>query len=96
MQRTISAKEGNTMKKKYSTPEIVFESFALSTTIAGNCEKSVNTQSQGVCGYFMEGVGMAFTENVTGCSVVITDDMSLAFNGYCYHVPVDNQNLFNS
>ena len=84
------------MKKQYSTPDVVFESFSLSTTIAGNCEVRIDTQSQGTCGYYMEGVGVAFIEGVTGCRVPITDDMSLAFNGFCYHVPTANSNLFNS
>lgn len=84
------------MKKEYSTPDVVFESFMLSTTIAGSCETQIDTHSQGACGYYMEGVGIAFTEGVAGCRVTITDDMSLAFNGFCYHVPIDSNNLFNS
>ena len=83
------------MKRKYSAPDVVFESFALSTSI-GNCEVKTNTESQGICGYHMEGVGWAFIEGITGCHVGFSDEMSLAFNGFCYHVPIDSKNLFNS
>jgi hypothetical protein len=84
------------MKKKYSTPDVVFESFTLSNTIAGSCEVKTDTQSQGNCGYPMPGAGWVFITGMTGCGVGITDEMSLALNGFCYHVPAENQSLFNS
>ena len=33
---------------------------------------------------------------MNACLVPITDEQSLMFNGFCYHVPVENSNLFNS
>ena len=84
------------MKKVYSAPNIVFENFTLCNSIALNCEVKTDTKSQGDCGYAMEGVGWVFIVGMTGCGVGITDDMSLQFNGFCYHVPVENQSLFNS
>ena len=41
------------MKKTYSVPDIMFESFSLNENIAasnGNCARNVNTHTIGVCG----------------------------------------------
>ena len=84
------------MKKKYSRPDIAFESFSLCTSIAGNCAFKTNTPAAAACGVTMEGVGNIFLSGVQGCDVHITDEQGYAFNGFCYHVPVENSNLFNS
>lgn len=85
------------MKKKYSRPDIAFESFSLSTSIAGNCEFKTDTKGGGECGYPMDGLGMLFLTSMSNvCTTMITDDMNLSFNGFCYHVPMENANLFNS
>lgn len=84
------------MKKTYSKPDIAFESFSLSTSIAGNCEVKTDTKADGECGYFMEAVGVLFIVGMGACNVPITDEMSFAYNGFCYHVPMENRNLFNS
>ena len=84
------------MKKKYSAPAIVFESFALSTNIAGGCEIIVDAPSSGNCGYAYEGGNgdTLFTEAASNaCMTPIDDD---AANGFCYHVPIESNNLFNS
>ena len=84
------------MKKTYSKPDIAFESFSLSTSIAGNCEVKTDTKGGGECGYPMDGLGMLFIVGMGACTTPITDEMSLNFNGFCYHVPMENSNLFNS
>ena len=84
------------MKKKYSSPDIAFESFSLSTSIAGNCEFKTHTPAAETCGYFLEGVGMVFIADIQACVVPISDELSYIFNGFCYHVPVENSTLFNS
>ena len=38
------------MKKVYEKPAIIFESFASSVNIAGDCEVRTNTANQGNCG----------------------------------------------
>ncbi len=88
------------MKKKYSRPDIAFESFSLSTSIAGNCELKTDTKGGGECSYPMDGLGNLFLTTMEACNgagnTPITDEQSLTFNGFCYHVPVENSNLFNS
>lgn len=82
------------MKKAYSTPDILFDSFALSQNIAAACAQNVNTQYTGVCGVPF-GNKMVFTMGTSGCRVKI-EDGSPVFNYLCYHIPVDQNKLFNS
>ena len=83
------------MKKEYSAPEIIFESFALTTSIAGGCEYKTHSPSQGNCGYPYEGGNgdKLFTGLVSDCDIPIDDNEE---NLFCYHVPVDSMNIFNS
>ena len=83
------------MKKTYNKPVIVFESFTMSTNIASGCENPTNLPSQNDCGIELEGVGMVFATGMTGCSdfPISKDD---SFNGICYHVPTEGNNLFTS
>lgn len=84
------------MKKVYTKPEIMFESFTLSTNIAAGCQFIVNNASQGVCGYLPDrdptGKNI-FTSEITGCQRTEVDG---GYNGICYHVPTDTTDLFNS
>ena len=49
------------MKKAYKKPEIMFESFASSVNIAGDCEAKTSTPNSGYCGLDLgEGVGFLF------------------------------------
>lgn len=82
------------MKKAYSTPDILFESFSLNENIAAACARNVHTQYDGVCGVPF-GNKMLFIMGVSGCRVKI-EDGSPVFDGLCYHIPVDENKLFNS
>lgn len=86
---------GKQVNKTYSKPDIAFESFALATSIA-NCEVKTDTKGGGECGYPMAGLGVIFIVGMNLCDVPITDEQSLQYNGFCYHVPMENRNLFNS
>ena len=86
------------MKKEYTKPGIMFESFTLSTSIADGCETIITNMSKGTCGYkparFPTTV---FLLDVTGCVAQADDDAySDGNNTFCYHTPVDYMNLFNS
>lgn len=84
------------MKKAYSAPDILFESFTLSTHIAGDCEPPyVTTATEGACGVPGTGGVMLFTVGVGNCTAPGPDDY-VTNNGFCYHNPSDDQNLFNS
>ena len=83
------------MKKAYLKPEIIFEDFTLNENIAGNnCEVRINNQTLNVCG-FPHGTGgeTLFVDELDACSFKVDDDIN---NGFCYHIPMDTANLFNS
>lgn len=87
------------MKKVYSQPDILFESFSLYSSIAsGDCGVKITTQYDGECG-LPYGDKVVFTDAVAGClkpgSIIVSDENAI-FNGLCYHVPIGNLNLFNS
>jgi hypothetical protein len=85
------------MKKAYTRPEIAFESFSLSENIAAsssNCSRKLENLQDGICGYQF-GSKVIFTMTTEGCMVKITDGSPL-FDGLCYHIPNDNNKLFNS
>ncbi len=82
------------MKKTYSQPDILFESFSLCANIAAGCGKKIGTQYNGTCGV-PYGDKFVFTEDVGGCQVKVVDGSPI-FNGLCYHVPVDMNAVFNS
>lgn len=83
------------MKKAYIKPQVYFEDFQLSASIAAGCEEIIKNQSQGTCGYVMTGGVTVFTDSVSGCTMPIEDGSSTA-NGLCYHVPFQTYNLFTS
>ncbi|MBQ7871776.1 MAG: hypothetical protein IJ357_06505 [Oscillospiraceae bacterium] len=80
------------MKKTYEKPAIIFEDFSLSTSIAAGCElvTPLPTSDDG-CGYPTRG-GIIFIEG-TQCTTYPQDG---SYNGFCYHVPAETSNLFNS
>ena len=80
------------MKKKYEKPQIYIETFSLDTTIAGSCELDTPLPSyEKSCGYPIRG-GIVFIEG-TSCTTVPENG---EYNGFCYHVPIETNNLFNS
>lgn len=82
------------MRKKYSKPEIAFESFTMSTSIAAGCEmKTSLPSSEESCGYPIRG-GVVFVEGAACDTYPQSPDGS--YDGFCYHVPADTNNLFNS
>lgn len=79
------------MKKAYSKPHIIFDSFELSQTIA-RCEIISNVVKD-VCGWYDEETdSKVFVAGV--CDDVPPDGDIYA--GICYHVPEDALNLFSS
>jgi hypothetical protein len=81
------------MKKVYEKPQIMFESFELSSSVAAGCELVTNLPAPMTCGYPYGREKVVFVNESTGCQFVPDDGM---YNGYCYHAPTDNNNLFNS
>lgn len=81
------------MRKTYSKPDIVFESFSLCSNIAAGCEKIVNFAS-GTCGVIELTPGITiFSYDMAGCTPDFQTD---EYDGWCYHNPSENNNMFNS
>lgn len=86
------------MKKKYEKPQIYIENFSLDTTIAGDCEGKVGNPTRGICPVKGTGGIDMFSGTVTAC-VYKPEDMGGKedeWDGFCYHVPTEYSNLFNS
>ena len=81
------------MKKTYSKPDVLFEDFSLSTSIAAGCERKTLLPGPETCG-FKFGADVVFVTGVAGCQEIV-DDGSIA-DGFCYHTPSDAFNLFHS
>ena len=88
------------MRKAYSKPEIVFEDFTLSTGIAAGCE-IVTNQEMYKCTYQVgrgSNTKNVFTSDFCEWSegVIYEADGTPSYNGVCYHVPIESNNLFTS
>lgn len=85
------------MKKVYNKPEIMFEDFSLSSAITAGCEAKTNLPSLNQCGMDFSGL-VVFMQGMTGCTDIAVDNVGGdgEFNGICYHVPSNGENLFTS
>ena len=85
------------MKKSYTKPEIYFENFTLSTNIASNCDRPFSLQAQFVCAIpDANNLGMGIFDPNRGGGCVIPGDQDAMYDGFCYHVPTENNMLFMS
>lgn len=87
------------MRKTYTKPEIMFEGFAMSTSIAAGCEVITNS-TYGIC-HISTRDGNLFTMGAdsTCDTAPQTADGTFSSNGYdnlCYHIPQPSANVFNS
>lgn len=88
------------MKKAYSKPDILFESFSLATSITAGCEEKA-TNATTACGVKF-GKSIIFTDAAYGCSSIIVDGstegnwVDKENNGLCYHNPSATYNVFIS
>lgn len=83
------------MKRIYSKPEIMFESFTLSENIAGDCSNIVGNASENNCAYIDRSGNYVFTSDLAAICVDI-QQADGSNDGICYHNPYDSNNLFNS
>ena len=79
----------------------MFEDFSLCTSVAGDCDIKINTQTSGACPYVVSAgpkTWNVFLSSMTdNCTTSEASDgiEDGAYNGICYHVPFD-ESLFNS
>jgi hypothetical protein len=79
------------MKKNYSKPEIVFESFKLSTSVAGNCDDGYKANSGDITNCEIYDNGMSIFGDINGSCFFKGDETKT-----CYHVPIDTIIIFSS
>ena len=91
------------MKKTYSKPMVIIESFVLNENMASvtsDCENTFSLQAQNVCGIpDSNGTGMTiFSTDVANgsCEVDGLPGIEYTYDGLCYHVPTETNNLFAS
>ena len=87
------------MKKVYQKPAIMFEDFSLSVNVASDCEGvPVGNPSRGTCGIITSSGDIIFTDGITDCEFTPVDmgGEEDQWDGFCYHVPTEYNNLFNS
>lgn len=83
------------MKKTYMKPEIMFDDFSLNTNISAGCEIITDNQSKNSCAYlFGRDQNPVFSYSIAAC--VYKENPDEEYDDICYHVPSDNNNLFNS
>lgn len=75
------------MKKSYVKPQLYFENFQLSTSIAAGCGFATN-HAKDDCNY-IPGVGTVFLDSST-CAYTPEDA------GLCYQTVVDSSRVFTS
>ena len=78
--------------KKYTKPQIMFEDFSLSTSIA-TCDVEANSV-KGSCGYQdpeLDGATV-FMSKAEGCAYTAPP----GYDKVCYDIPYDNNDLFGS
>ena len=77
------------MRKTYSKPELIFDSFDVETNIAA-CASNSN-HDRGTCVAYVAGMPV-FTETVDACEFKAPDG---SFD-FCYYVPTADNTLFGS
>ena len=83
-------------KKPYQKPEIVYEDFSLSTNIAAGCETIITNATKDACAYQTNYAGKITNIFTADIPAVCTTTEVDGNNGLCYHVPLENNDLFNS
>ena len=75
------------MNGKYTKPTLSFQSLGISTDIASSCEMTTRS-AENVCPVIVEEWG--------GMTILTNDcDMEPA-EQICYHVPIEDKNVFSS
>lgn len=82
------------MKKTYSKPDVIFDSFSLSTNVAADCAFKTPLPKADECGLptgFLNEI--IFITEMQGCTRTQGNGQ---WDTICYHQPTEENNLFNS
>lgn len=78
-------------KRNYSKPQIVYESFELSSNIAASCTVIVNSADIATCAKGQDIGGVTVFGSTANCDYVPED-----MDKFCYHVPINDGSAFSS
>lgn len=81
------------MKKVYTKPQIAFESFQLTSNIAGDCNTKPASADETTCGYRVDDSWIIFQGNPP-CNFPV--GQSTENDKICYHVPSGIISVFTS
>ena len=79
------------MKKTYVKPQIAYESFQLSTSIAASCALLGSVSAQYICPVYDEELGLNYFADSTALCDTVPANSKI-----CYDVPMENFNIFSS
>lgn len=81
------------MKKAYTTPEIIFDSFELTANIAAGCAFISSNHDPYICPVLDEELGYTiFTDYTNGCASTPPGGN----DSICYHVPTADYSVYTS
>ncbi len=80
------------MKRKYIKPEICFDSFELTSSMAAGCEMIGSNQEAHACPVLVPTWGISIFMEFSGCDLNPPEEMDTI----CYHVPTADSNVFGS
>ena len=85
------------MRKAYTKPKIMFESFVTSTNIAAGCEETTDLESAEMNCNFRPNPRrpdwIIFSSEPQGCTSTPSES---GYDELCYHTPEESYNLFTS
>lgn len=79
------------MKKVYTKPEIIFDSFELSQSIAAGCE-GISQHAEGACAVWLEELGTSIFATTAICKYAPPSPEDYV----CYNAPTDSNNVYSS
>ncbi len=82
------------MKKTYEKPQIVFDNFELSQSIAAGCS-FISNHAWKICGVYNEDFGEWIFNEVSGASACTITPAEID-DRICYHVSPDENMVFSS
>lgn len=87
------------MKKSYSKPDIMYESFRVTTNITSSCDGGAEMlASDYECGKTFSNGQNVFLTGVQGCGIKVSPDQDGdgMWGTLCYHVPLNLTALLES
>ncbi|MGN1349195.1 MAG: hypothetical protein ACI4VI_09650 [Acutalibacteraceae bacterium] len=80
------------MKKLYQSPQILFESFELSSSVAAGCGAIAKPNAAYMCPVKDPEIGLTIFTKETDCQLTSPG----YYDRVCYNIPLENNSVFTS